>query len=244
VGDISGLDPDVFAPPGLIPEHDKETVLRKFALIRKCLPVDSVIDFGGMWEVDGLYSRLCKGKFRIPRVTMVDKFESENWQKNSSLRTGIDFRKGDFSDGKFMATIKETYDLALAYDVLPHQIDLRHTLSLMLSKTNKYFLISHATLPEELMPFRNCLVLLSGSEEQSLIPFHEEWTKEANYWANFSDATMIDTSHWLWGMTSSFMESLMAGFGWKLVHKEFWLGWLPRSSKWNLCGLIFAPRRK
>lgn len=243
MADISSLDPDVFAPPGLISQHDRETVLRKFALITRCLPIDSIIDFGGMWEVDGLYSRLCKAEFGIPRVTMVDKFESENWQRNSSLRVGIDFRKGDFSDEKFMTTITQPYDLALAYDILPHQINMRHALFLMLSKTKKYFLISQAILPEELMPFHNCIVLLSGSMAHGLIPFHEKWTRETNYWANFSDATIIDTKHWLWGMTSSFLESLMAGFGWKLIHKEVWRGWLPSSSKWKLCGLIFTSQR-
>lgn len=221
-------------------EKDRETVLRKIFIVKRCLPVDSTIDFGGMWEVDGLYSKICKDKFKIPRVTLVDKTESQNWRENPGLRTGIDFRKGDFSNEEFMATIREPYDLALAYDVLPHQIDLRHTLSLMLSKTKKFFLISQAILPEKLMPFRNCLILLSGSKSRSLIPFHEKWTREGNYWANFSDASIIDTEHWLWGMTPSFIESLMEGFGWKLAHKETWRGWLPNSSKWKLCGLIFT----
>jgi hypothetical protein len=209
-------------------------------MIEKCLPVNNVIDFGGMWEVDGLYSKICKEKFKIPQVTLVDKIESESWKSNSSLGAGVDFRKGDFSNEQFMATIRESYDLALAYDILPHQIDLRRTLSLMLTKTKKYFLISHAILPDKLMPFLNCLVLLSGSKSQSLIPFHEKWTKEINYWANFSDATIIDIEHWLWGTTPSFLESLMKGLGWKMIHKEMWQGWLPSSSKWKLCGLIFT----
>jgi len=211
-------------------------------MIKKCLPVDSVIDFGGMWEVDGLYARICSKKFRVPRVTLVDKMESQNWRINPNLRAGVNFLKGDFSKDRFMATIKEPYDLALAYDVLPHQIDLRHTLALMLSKTKKFFLISQPILPDKLMPFRNCLVLLAGSKSRSLIPFHEKWTKEVNYWANFSDATIIDTGHWLWGMTPSFVESLMEGFGWKMIHKEIWRGWLPNSSKWKLCGLIFKKK--
>jgi hypothetical protein len=233
-------EPNRFFNQYLIEEGDKETVLRKIAMIKRCLPVESVIDFGGMWEVDGLYSRLCTAELGIPRVTMVDRIVSENWERNPRLGAGIDFRKGDFSDDRFMATISERYDLALAYDVLPHQIELRHTLSLMLSKTKRFFLISQPILPDELTPFRNCLVLLSGSESQSLIPFHEKWTSETNYWANFSDATITDADHWLWGMTPSFIESLMAGFRWKIIHKEFWRGWLPSSSKWKLCGFIFA----
>jgi hypothetical protein len=110
----------------------------------------------------------------------------------------------------------------------------------MLSKTKKFFLISNPILPDKLMPFRNCLILLSGSKAHSLIPFHEKWTKEISYWTNFQDATITNTEHWLWGMTTSFTESLMKGFGWKLIHKETWQGWLPKSSKWKLCALIFT----
>lgn len=235
-------------PPGLIDradyktidwEKDLDTILRKISLIEKCLPVESVIDFGGMWEVDGLYSRVCSERFRIARVTMVDKYVSENWVQNPRVRNGIDFRKGDFSDEEFMSTLEASYDLALAYDVLPHQRDLIHTLNLMLSKTSRFFLISQPILPEKTVSFRNSLVLLSGSKAYSLIPFREEWAEETDYWANFSDATVMDTSRWIWGMTPSFIESIMRSSGWKLVYKEFWRGWLPKSSKWRICGLIF-----
>lgn len=166
-------------------------------MIERCLPVESVIDFGGMWEVDGLYSRVCKEKFKIARVTMVDKYASENWLQNPRLRKSINFRKGDFSDEGFMSTLEESYDLALAYDVLPHQIDLIHTLTLMLSKTRKFFLISQPILPEKTMPFHNCLVLLLGSKAYDLIPFKEKWTEEIDYWTNFSNATIRDTGHWI-----------------------------------------------
>jgi hypothetical protein len=215
-----------------------ETTRRKMGLIERCLPVESCIDFGGMWEVDGLYSRKCV-ELGIPRVTMVDTHESENWNRNQSLRTGIDFRKGNFSEEAFMATIGDSYDLALAYDVLLHQIDLRRTLALMLSKTKKFFLFSQPILPDQLMPFLNCMVLLSGSRARNLVPFHGHETGRLNYWKNFSDPTIIDTGHWLWGMTPSSVESLMAGFGWKPIHREFWRGWLPRLSRWKLCGMIF-----
>ncbi|MBS7635516.1 hypothetical protein KEJ34_08585 [Candidatus Bathyarchaeota archaeon] len=108
-----------------------------------------------MWEVDGLYSRVCVEKFNIPKVTMIDKFESENWVQNSRLRANIDFRKGDFSDENFMANLKGLYDLALAYDVLLHQRDPIHALSLMLSKAEKFFLISQPILPEKI---KNCAI--------------------------------------------------------------------------------------
>lgn len=192
-----------------------------------------------MWKVDGLYSKKCLEELRIPRVTMVDTHESENWNSNPSLRAGIDFRKGDFSDERFMATISNSYDIALAYDVLLHQIDLRHTLALMVSKATKWVLISQPILPDELMPYRNCLILLPGSRAYKLIPFRGDATEQTDYWKGFSDATITCTGHWLWGMTPSSVESLMAGLGWVAIHKEFWRGWLPRFSKWKLCGMIF-----
>ncbi|MFQ5871967.1 MAG: hypothetical protein ACE5IB_07400, partial [Candidatus Geothermarchaeales archaeon] len=186
------------------------------------------------------YSRQCIDRFGVHNVTMVDKLESENWRTNPKLREGIDFRLGDFSDDGFMSTIRRKHELALAYDVLPHQIDLRRAISLMLSKTSRFFLVSNAILPDKLMPFRNCLILLSGSREQALVPFHEEWTKKTDYWRNFHDPSIVDTEHWLWGISPSFIESLVTGFGWHLLHREFWRGWLPQDSKWRYCGLIFT----
>ncbi len=220
-------------------EVTDETVLRKIALIKRCLPVESIIDFGGMWGVDGLYARLCKEKLGIPQVTMVDKEESENWKKNPALGEGIDFRRGDFSDAQFMAKIGERYELGLAFDILLHQIDTRCTLALMLSKVRRFFLISQPILPDKCVPFKNCLVLLSGSKAYKLVPFNDEFTKETDYWANFSDPRRIDTDRWIWAITPSFIESLLAGLGWELIHREFWRGWLPRRSKWQMCGLIF-----
>jgi hypothetical protein len=171
---------------------------------------------------------------------MVDRHVFENWRRNRELGRGIDFRRGDFSNLTFMASIRQRYDLALAYDVLPHQIDPRHTLALMLSKTRKFFLVSQPILGDRAMPFRNSLILLSGSRERKLIPFREQWTRKTNYWKNFRDASIIDPRHWLWGMTPSFLESILRSFGWKLVHREFWRGWLPRTSMWRLCGMIFT----
>ena len=116
-----------------------ETVRRKTSLIEHCLPVSSVIDFGGMWEVNGYYSKLCKEKFGVKQVTMIDSFESRAWKRNPKLREGIEFRRGEFSSDDFMIKIRKHYDLALAYDVLLQQIDLRHTLGLMLSKRKNSF---------------------------------------------------------------------------------------------------------
>ncbi len=215
------------------------TSRQKMSMIRRCLPVKSVIDYGGMWAVDGYYSRQCAKSLGIHKVTMIDKFESESWKQNSKLREGIDFRLGDFADASFMKTIKGQYDLALAYDILPHQIELRQTLSLVLSKTRSFFLVCNAVLPDRLMPFRNSLILLSGSNEPRLIPFHEKWTREKDYWRNFSNASITKSIHWIWGMTPSFIESLMTGLGWRLMHKQFWRTWLPKESSRQYCGLIF-----
>jgi hypothetical protein len=171
---------------------------------------------------------------------MVDAEESENWRADPALREGLDFRKGDFSDEMFMKSIAQTYDLAMAYDVLPHQIDLRHTLSLMLSKTKRFFLISNPVIPDAIMSYRNSLILLSGSRSPKLIPFHEQWTKEIDYWRNFTDSRNVERSHWLWGMSPSFIESLMAGLGWQVVHKEIWRDPFLQNQRWRMGGIVFT----
>jgi hypothetical protein len=216
------------------------TVKRKLDLVKRCLPVGSVIDFGGMWEVDGYYSKQCLKRFGIKKVTMVDAEESENWRADPALREGLDFRKGDFSSERFMESIAHSYDLAIAYDVLLHQIDLRRTLTLMLSKSKRFFLISNPVIPDAAMLYRNSLILLSGSRSPDLIPFHEEWTKEMDYWRNFRDSSNVARNHWLWGMSPSFIESLMAGLGWHLAHKEVWKDPFLQNHRWRMGGFIFT----
>jgi len=220
-----------------------DTVHRKLGLIERCLPFKNVIDFGGMWEVDGYYSKQCLDRFGASQATMVDAEESENWRRDPSLRKGVDFRRGDFADERFMASLSFRYDLGIAFDVLLHQIDLRHTLSLMLSKVRRSFVITNPVIPDKLMSYRNGLILLSGSKENRLIPFHEEWTEEAHYWSNFRDPSMVHWNHWLWGMSPSFIQSLMAGLGWELVHREIWRSWLPKNTQWKWGGFVFRRDR-
>jgi hypothetical protein len=215
------------------------TSRRKLGLVRRCLPVGSAIDFGGMWEVDGYYSKQCL-EFGIKKVTMVDSFESKNWKGDPSLRDGIDFRKGDFSDEKFMRTITRSYDLAMAYDIILHQVNFRHTLSLLLSKTRRFFLVANPVLLDSAMPYRNALVLLSGSGSANLIPFNQKWTKDIDYWRNFDDASNVKRNHWIWGMTPSSIESLMAGLGWRLVHREVWEDPFLQNPKWRMGGFVFS----
>jgi hypothetical protein len=192
-----------------------------------------------MWEVDGYYSNQSHDKLGVKHVTMVDIEKSENWIRNPSLREGIDFREGDFSDSKFMRSIEFRYDLGIAFDVLLHQINLRETLSLMLSKVRKHFVVTTPVIPDGQMPYRNSLVLLSGVRDDRLIPFREKWTEDADYWSNFSDPTNVRWNHWLWGLSPSFLQSLMAGLGWDMIHKEIWRGWLPKDTLWRCGGFVF-----
>jgi hypothetical protein len=112
----------------------------------------------------------------------------------------------------------------------------------MLSKTRCFFLISNPVIPDSIMPYRNSLVLLSGSRSPSLIPFHAQWTKDIDYWRNFADASDIDRHHLLWGMSPSFIESLMVGLGWGLIHREVWKDRSLQNPKWRMGGFVFTKR--
>jgi len=75
-----------------------------------------------------------------------------------------------------------------------------------------------------------------------LIPFHEKWTEETHYWSNFQDPSVVHWNHWLWAMSPSFIQSLMAGLGWEMVHREVWRGWLPKNTQWRWGGFVFKRR--
>ena len=217
---------------------------KKISLIEKCMPAESLIDYGGMWGVDGLYSRIAYQTYGVQHVTMIDANESENWRTKAELREGVSFKQGSFTDVVFMDTIKEMFEVGLAYDILLHQTDLPYTLSLLLSKVAQKFVIAQPVLLDDDMRLQNSIVWLSGCNAGDDL-FPNQSSIQDLGCANFRDGTRLtlrgqrSSELWLWGMTPSFLESLMAAFGWKLTHKELWKGWIAPESRWTMAGLIF-----
>lgn len=205
----------------------------KIMTLKKTMPADSAIVFGDIYQVHGLYTKTCLD-LGCERVLLIDSLDTPEWQKRRLEHTTIDFYKGDFSNPFFMASIQETFDIGLAYDVLLHQAPLLSTLHLMIERVEKRFSIVQPMLREQSLT--NSLVYLPGNSEElyPLASHHKEF--------KMFDRSAVNHSHWIWGMTPSFLSSALYGEGFDLIHQDE----LPvfENNKWFYGAYIFERKRE
>lgn len=202
----------------------------KLSMLDRSVPADSAVVFGDIWRVDGGYTVECV-KRGCEDVLLVDSLETAAWQQARLENPQIDFRKGDFSDPLFMASLDRSYELCVLFDIMLHQPAMLGTLALMLSKTTKRLCIVQPMLEEQARP--GSLVYLPGNPEvEELYPLE----KPADDHQVF-DPEQVNHSHWIWAMTRSFFTAAMKGEGYELVAEET-LGPL-ENPRWSWWGAVF-----
>jgi hypothetical protein len=212
---------------------DNPVVDFKVKMLEKALPAESAIIFGDMWKVDGFYTRKTL-ELGCKRAVLIDSQETEKWLHTRIHNPAIDFFKGDFSNTLFMKSIRQTFDIGVVFDILLHQVPLLNTLHLMLEKIAKRICIVQPMLREQTFP--NSLVYLPGNIDQlyPLAATHGE--------VRMFDVSQVNQSHWIWGMTPSFLKSALVGEGFDLFHEEE-LFPLP-NEHWFWGGYIFGRKQK
>jgi len=190
---------------------DRETpiVQIKLDVLDRLLPAESAVVFGDIYGIDGGYSVEIFDR-GTPRVVLIDTLETAAWQRERIDRPALDFRKGDFSDSLFMLSIREQFEVSVAFDILLHQAPLVHTLNLMLRLTADRIAIVQPMLRE--LEFPNALVYLPGNTATDLYP-------EPNPKSDIKvfDVEQVNHAYWQWGMTATFLESVLAGEGFELL---------------------------
>jgi hypothetical protein len=206
----------------------------KLQLLGRALPgCDSAVLFGDMWRVDGGYTVECAE--HCQRVLLIDSLETVAWQQERIARPTIDFRKGDFSDPLFMASVREKFDLGVVFDILLHQPGMLGTLALMLRLVEKRFCVVQPMLEEQEHP--GTLVYLPGNTAvEELYPLEAEASDHKVF-----DVGEVNHSHWIWGMTPSFLTAAIAAEGFDPIATEE-LGPLP-NPRWKWWGAIYERRR-
>jgi len=185
----------------------------KLALIEKAMPAETAIVFGDMYIVEGGYTKKCLD-YGCTRALLIDTLETPRWLDLRKETPALDFYKGDFANPFFMRSFDEQFDIGVVYDILLHQAPLLSTIHLMLEKVKMRFLIAQPMLREH--GFANTLVYLPGnSNAEELYPLG---AKNPDY--NMFDIHQVNQSHWLWGMTRSFLDSVLQGEGFEIVHEE------------------------
>jgi hypothetical protein len=204
----------------------------KVAILEKAMPAESAVVFGDMWKVDGFYTKKTS-ELGCKRVLLIDSLETEQWLRTRLQCPQIDFFKGDFSNPLFMKSIQEKFDIGVAFDILLHQPPLLNTLHLMLEKIEKRFCIVQPMLQEQQYP--NSLVYLPGNTDE-LYPLGR---KHGDY--KMFEVSQVNQSHWIWGMTPTFLHAVFLGEGFDLVHQEE-LSPLP-NKHWFWGGYIYEKKR-
>jgi hypothetical protein len=180
----------------------------KLDILKRAMPAESAVVFGDIYMVDGAYSKKC-AEYGCKQVLLIDTLETVAWQKARIENPVLDFFKGDFSNPHFMHSFDHSYDIGVAYEILLHQAPLLQTIHLMLEKVRHRFCIVQPMLREQSLP--NTAVYLPGNTRRDLYPMsvpNEEF--------KVFDSREVNHSHWLWGLTVSFLRSVLQGEGFEI----------------------------
>jgi hypothetical protein len=216
-----------------VSKEEDAIVQFKLDILKRTMPAESAIVFGDVWKVDGFYTRKTL-ELGCKRSVLIDSLETEKWLKTRLQHPQIDFFKGDFSNTLFMKSIRETFDIGVAFDILLHQPPLLNTLHLMLEKISKRFCVVQPMLREQKYP--NSLVYLPGNTDE-LYPLA---AKHGEY--KMFEVSHVNQSHWIWGMTPTFLRAVLGGEGFELVYQEE-LSPLPNEN-WFWGGYIYEKKRE
>jgi hypothetical protein len=184
----------------------------KLSFLKHAMPAKSAVVFGDIYVVDGGYTKKCLD-YGCNDVLLIDTLETAAFQLTRIAHPKIEFYKGDFSNPGFMRSFDQRYEVGVAYEVLLHQAPLLHTLHLMLEKVSGKFCIVQPMLKEQAIP--NALIYLPGNTLPGLYPLPRPSAEFTLF-----DVNAVNHSRWLWGMTVSFMKSVLLGEGFEITFEN------------------------
>jgi hypothetical protein len=203
----------------------------KLDLLDAVTPAGSVVVYGDMWGVEGAYTLHCL-ELGCSSVTLVDSFETPNWQRTRIEHPELEFLKGDFTDPMFMGSIRQRFELGVAYDVLLHQASLLGALHLMCERVDERFVVVQPMLREE--ADAQWLVYLPGlTVESGLDPVNNDtaWDEV------IGPASEVAAAYWIWGMTPSFLRAALRGEGFEVIDEHDVAGIFP-NPRWTMWGCV------
>ena len=201
----------------------------KLDILRRGFPAKSAVVFGDVYGVDGGFSAKCV-EYGCTEVLLVDTLETAAWQQTRMETPGLDFYKGDFSNALFMRSFNSKFELGVCFDILLHQAPLLHTINLILEKVDGTICIAQPMLRERADP--NTLIFLPCLPTNSFYPL-------ANVSEDYRvfDPLEVNHSHWIWGMTPSFLRSALQGEGFS-IHFETELPTEHLTPPWMFWGCV------
>jgi len=205
----------------------------KLHILQKALPAKDAIVFGDIYIVEGGFVKKLI-EYGCERATLVDTVETPDWLESRKRYPTINFYKGDFSNTLFMKSYEEKYEVGVVYDILLHQAPLVNTIHLMLEKITGKVCIVQPMLREQKYP--NTLIYLPGNPNfEDLYPLKSEDSEHKLF-----DVHEVNHSRWIWGMTVTFLSSLLKGEGFEIIYEQE-LSSFPNKN-WYWYGLVAEKR--
>lgn len=213
---IQRLRGRVRRPPAPLDRSDPIVSL-KLDLLEAATPARDAIVFGDVWGVHGAYSLRCL-QLGCRDVHLVDSLQTPEFQERLAGEPRLHYIHGDFSDPVAMAGMQGA-EIGVAYDVLLHQGPLTGTIHLLLEKCERAICISQPMLVEQPLPAS--VVYLPGNlAQRELSPSYSHLEGGGTGEINVFDVKQVNHGHWLWGMTRSFIENVLIGEGFEIVHER------------------------
>lgn len=210
---------------------DNPGVQLKLDLLEAATPAPRAVVYGDMWVVEGAYTLRCL-ELGCASVSLIDAFETPDWQRTRIDHPELEFLKGDFADPFFMGSIRNNFDLGVAYDVLLHQASLLGALHLMCERVEERFVVAQPMLSED-GDTRGLVYLPGLGTEAELHPLGGApgWEGE------FGPVTEVNPAHWIWAMTPSFLRAALRGEGFEVTVERDSGGGFP-NPRWTFWGCI------
>ena len=191
------------------------------------LDIESCVDLGGMWGVNGGYLDEMMRLHECPGL-MVDTLPQETEHgfeyERDDFTNWLKEPEGDFQWGRF--------DAAILFDVLLYQICPMQVLSDVTRRTRKAILISQPCL-RTMEVISVCLQFNSNSADYDMTgrDAHVEEHGQPDRWT---------TATWNWGQSGEWIAAVMRGFGWDW--EQFNTDKKDTNETWVRESLLFVPR--
>lgn len=199
----------------------------------------SIRDFGGLWGVHGLYllqgAKALQCRFaEMVDVTPLPEFDQKVAELRQSMDLEVKMTQGDFRDARLFDSMSPV-EMSLLYEVLLHQDNAVEVIKNVAAKTTRCLCIAQPVMKEELFALPNSEVNLQFYPEEL-----KDQIRYSGWWEKEPVTELFSPAYWMWGQTTSYLISVLHGYGWKATHVDTY----DASEFWNYAMLRFEPRAR
>lgn len=207
----------------------------KRRLIDEVLPMESLLDAGGMWGVHGSYA-LHAATHGARRVVLLDTLRTPEFEAWSPEVPNLQFVQGDMNDAGVFTSFPRV-ETAICFEVLMHQAVPLLTLHGLTSAASRTIVLSVSVLPESAFPHPNGAFFLPGMPAAHHDALHPAPGNPVFKVFSSDPASARSHSEWHWALSASLITSWMKYLGWSPARE--WRR--PFLREWEWWQAVFHP---